>query len=321
MSGGEAKQVGLSVVVPVYGCRECLVELHRRLDAALQGIGMDYELILVDDSSPDGAWEAIAELCRADARVKGIRLSRNFGQHQAISAGLDQALGSWVVVMDCDLQDDPAEIPRFHQKAAEGYDAVVGRRAFRQDSWFRRGASRAFYALLGYLTESKIDASVANFGIYSARLIRAVKSMGDDSRFFPLMVRWVGFRVASIEVNHQERHSGRTSYSWARLLSLALNAALSFSSKPLKVIVSAGFCISALAFAYACRIFFMAAVFGIPVLGWSSVIISIWFLSGVQMIVVGLVGIYVGKIFEASKRRPLYLVSQSLNVGGREDTL
>ena len=317
----DANPIAISVVVPVYGCQACLEELRARLNHVLQAMSKSYEILLVDDASRDGAWETIAQLCASDPHVKGIRLSRNFGQHHAISAGLDQAAGEWVVVMDCDLQDDPAEISRLQDKLAEGYDAVLGRRLLRQDSWIKRFSSGIFYRVLSYLTESKIDASIANFGIYRRSMVKAIRAMGDQSRFFPLMVRWVGFRVASIEVKHQQRHSGKSSYSWSRLFSLALNAALSFSSRPLKTIVAAGFCVSGIAFAYACWVFLRALLFGIAVPGWSSVIISIWFLSGTQMVVAGIVGIYVGKIFEATKMRPAYLVSQTLNLIEREDSV
>jgi dolichol-phosphate mannosyltransferase len=307
----------ISVVVPVYGCSDCLVKLHQRLTGVLKALPADFEIILVNDASPDGAWDTIKRLCASDPRVKGVDLSRNFGQHHAICAGLNLAKGTHIVVMDCDLQDDPAEIRVFFGKISEGYDAVLGTRSRRRDSFIKRATSRAFYWALSALTQSKLDPGVANFGMYRASVIRAVNSMGDKVRFFPLMVQWVGFKATTVEVRHGERYTGETSYSWARLLKLAANVAMTFSDRPLVLIVNAGFAISASALAYAAYIVVRALTIGIAVPGWSSVIISLWFLGGAQMIVVGIVGIYVGKTFEAAKGRPLFVVRETLNLPPR----
>jgi|SRR5665213_120917 len=309
----------ISVVVPVYGCGECLLKLHERLSSVLTAMKTDFEIILVNDASPDGAWDVITRICALDGRVKGVDLSKNFGQHYAICAGLDLAVGSHIVVMDCDLQDDPSEIPRFFKKISEGYDAVLGRRAQRQDSWFKRTSSKAFYWALSALTESKLDGGVANFGMYRRPVIEAVRSMGDKIRFFPVMVQWVGFKTASIEIRHGERYAGETSYSWAKLFRLAAHVAMSFSNKPLILIVNTGFAISSVAMLYALVIVIKALTGGIIVPGWSSVIISLWFLGGAQMIVVGIVGLYVGKTFEATKARPLFLVRETRNLSSRRD--
>jgi dolichol-phosphate mannosyltransferase len=304
----------LSVVVPVYGCEACLDELLRRLKAALKRVPADHEILLVDDASPGGAWARIARLAAKDRRVRGLRLSRNFGQHQAISAGLDAARGTHVVVMDCDLQDDPDEIPRlFAELQRSGCDAMLARRSTRQDPWWKRQASQLFYRALGYLTDTRLDASVANFGVYRANVIQAVRSMGDQTRFFPVMVRWVGFKVGSLEVAHQPRFAGDSAYSLLRLLRLGGNVVLTFSNKPLRIMVNVGFLLSGLAAAYACWVLLLSYHNGITVPGWTSVIISLWFLSGVQMISAGIVGTYIGKIFDAAKGRPGYIVGESVN--------
>jgi polyisoprenyl-phosphate glycosyltransferase len=304
----------ISVVVPVYGCTDCLIQLHQRLVGVFGALSADFEIIFINDASPDGAWGVIRSLCASDPRVKGIDLSRNFGQHYAISAGLGQAKGDYIVVMDCDLQDDPSEIPRFFGKMAEGYDAVLGRRSQRRDSWLKRASSKVFYRLLGFLTDSKLDGSVANFGMYRAVVIKAVNSMGDKIRFFPLMVQWVGFKTTGIEIQHSDRLAGKTSYTWGRLLKLAANVAITFSNKPLGIIIGTGFAISSGAMLYAAVVVWKVLNGGVTVVGWSSVIISLWFLGGAQMIVAGIVGLYVGRIFEATKARPLYLVRETLNL-------
>jgi glycosyltransferase involved in cell wall biosynthesis len=307
----------LSIVVPVYGCEQCLVPLHARLTKVLKGLPLDYEILLVNDGSPDRAWEAIGRRCAADRRVRGLDLSRNFGQHYAIAAGLQAARGSLVVVMDCDLQDDPAEIPRFYAKLKEGYDAVLGRRQVRQDSWPKRLSSRLYYRALGFLTDSSLDSSVSNFGLYRRPVIDAVNSMGDQVRFFPLMVQWVGFRTASLDVRHAGRAEGRSAYTWLKLFRLAAGVALTFSNKPLLILMNAGFMVSGVAACYACYVVVRALGGGIAVQGWSSVIISVWFLGGVQMIVAGIVGIYVGKIFDAAKNRPLFVVRETRNLAAK----
>ena len=201
----------VSVVVPVYMGREFLRELYERVRAGALARFQDFELILVNDASPDDAWPAIAGLCREDARVKGLNLSRNFGQHYAITAGLNAASGEWVVVMDCDLQDLPEEIPRLYDKAREGYDTVFAQRLHRQDRAIKRMQSWVFYKVFSFLTDTQLDHSVANFGIYNHKVIRAILSMGDSIRYFPTMSRWVGFRMAFLPVAHGERKSGGSS--------------------------------------------------------------------------------------------------------------
>lgn len=306
----------LSIVVPVYGCGECLVALHARLVQNIQHRVDSFEIILVNDASPDESWQVIQEICAGDRRVKGVSLSRNFGQHPAICAGLEIAGGDYVVVMDCDLQDRPEEIGRLLDKIAEGYDMVLGRRAVRQDRWLKRAASSFFYRTMSFLTDTRLDPGIANFGIYRKTVVQAVIRMGDPVRFFPVMIQWVGFSSSVIDIQHGDRLTGETSYTWGQLLRLASNIILTFSNKPLRIIVKAGFVVSAGAMVYASSVIWDALVGKIAVPGWSSVIISVWFLSGIQMIVAGIVGIYVGKVFDATKNRPTYIVSRTENIEG-----
>lgn len=309
----------ISVVTPVYGCGANLPTLHQRLIEVLTPITQDFEIIMVNDASLDHAWAAIEQICAQDARVKGVSLSRNFGQHPAITAGLSQASGEWIVVMDCDMQDVPAEIPRFIEKARQGYDLVLGKRAMRKDSWIKRNSSIQFYKLLSYLTETHLDPGIANFGIYHRKVIQAVLKMGDPIRFFPAMAQWVGFASATIDIEHGDRFGGSSSYSWRSLFKLASNVIITFSNKPLRIIVNAGFFVSASALVYASYIIWKALVGGTAVPGWSSVIVSVWFLSGLHMVVAGIVGVYVGKVFDASKNRPMFIVDKTINlIGGNQ---
>ncbi len=203
----------LSVISPVYGAERLIPQLVNRISAAVTSITNDYEIILVDDCGPDNSWEAILKETQVHEKVIGIRLSRNFGQHYAITAGLDHAKGEWVVVMDCDLQDRPEEIPALYAKAIEGYDIVLARRFERKDSFLKKLFSFTFYKTLGYLTGFQQDESVANFGIYHKKVIQAVCSMRESIRYFPTMVKWVGFKATKINVEHSQREEGKSGYN------------------------------------------------------------------------------------------------------------
>ena len=304
----------ISVVSPVYGCKTCLAELYLRVKNTLETITPDFELILVNDSSPDGAWETIETLTLKDKRIKGIDLSRNFGQHYAISAGLEYASGEWVVVMDCDLQDQPEEIIKLYNKAQEGFDVVLARRHSRQDGFFKVLASQAFYKTLGYLTDTKQDSTIANFGIYRDSVIEAICSMGDSLRYFPTMVRWVGFRQTAIDIEHASRAEGKSSYNMKRLIKLGLDVVLSFSQKPLILTIKLGALISLIAFA-ATLLFLIKYMMGdIVVMGWITLVLSIWMLSGIIIMIVGVVGLYIGKTFENVKHRPRFIVRTTKNI-------
>ena len=307
---GHGDPLPLSVVVPVYRGEATVQELVRRLLAVLSGISSRHEIILVDDGSPDGAWKKIAGLARRFPGVVGIRLSRNFGQHYAITAGLERASGEWVVVMDGDLQDRPEEIPGLWKKAREGYDLVLARRKSRQDAWGKRVGSRIFYGLLGYLTGQPQDPAVANFGLYHRRVIRAVNAMPESIRYFPTMVRWVGFRAGSLDVAHAARVQGGSNYSLRRLCGLATDICLVNSDKPLRLVVGLGFMVSAVGFLTALHMVWAFWHGKVQVLGYASLIVSVWVLSGILILIVGVVGLYVGKAFEGTKRRPSFVVAE-----------
>ncbi len=303
----------ISVVTPVYNCKECLLELYQRLKKTLEQITSDFEIIMVNDASPDNAWEVIRDIANQDNRVKGINLSRNFGQHYAITAGLDFAKGEWVVVMDCDLQDQPEEIEKLYIKAQEGYDVVLGKRHYRQDGFFKKLGSKIFYLIFSYLTDTEQDGTIANFGIYNSKVIDIVKSMRENLRFFPVMVKWTGFNIISMDIEHAARETGKSSYTFKKMLNLAFDVMIAFSDKPLRLTVKTGLIMSLTSFSYATYIV-IRALFGIRAIeGWSSLIVSIWFLSGLTIFILGIIGTYIGKIFDEVKKRPIYVVQEKIN--------
>jgi glycosyltransferase involved in cell wall biosynthesis len=305
----------LSIVVPVYGCAGCLETLAERVHAAVAGTFPDYELILVDDASPDRAWNRIAELAARHPQIHGIRLTRNFGQHPAISAGLAEARGAVVVVMDCDLQDRPEEIPALVAALDTRHHVALAHRQQRQDSAGKRFGSWAFYRILQWLTGVKQDHGTANFGAYSRQVVDAVLRMPESNRFFPLLVKWSGFPARVVPVQHEARSEGRSGYSLRRLLRLALDIALSYSDKPLRLMTLLGLAFAAVSVGFAGYSVVEYLRGDIQVAGFTSIIASIWLTSGVIVSSLGLVGLYVGRIFLESKRRPWYLVQE--RTGGK----
>jgi len=307
--------IEVSVIIPEYMGKPMLQELYTRLKDSLESITERFEVILVNDGSPDNLWEDILMICHQDNRFKGINLSRNFGQHYAITAGLSKSSGRWVVIMDCDLQDRPEEIPRLYTYAqSANLDIVHAQRILRQDSPFKKTFSKFFYRTLGFLTDTTQDPSIGNFGIYHHNVIKSVLSMGDQIRYFPTMVKWVGFRSGTMEVEHSKRSEGKTSYSFHKLMNLAINVILSFSDKPLKIVAVTGLVMSLLSVCFALITLIRYFTIGISVIGWSSLIISIWFLAGIVLTVLGIIGLYIGRTFEKVKNRPLFLILDMVNL-------
>lgn len=309
-----AQNVHISVVSPVYKAENIVAELVKQVREAISSITEDFEIILVNDASPDASWDKIVAECVIDSRVKGINLSRNFGQHYAITAGLHYAKGEWVVVMDCDLQDRPDEIPKLYQKAQEGWDSVFAQRKDRNDSIIKKLFSKAFYKIFSYLTETEQDASVANYGIYHRKVIDAILKMQDQIRFFPTMVQWVGFRKYYLPVKHSERYEGKSSYNFKGLFRLALNTIIAFSDKPLRLTVKLGFFITLISFIVMFAYLTMYFTGNIKVMGFTTLIISFWLLSGIIIFILGFVGLYIGKVFEKVKERPIFIVKEGINI-------
>jgi glycosyltransferase involved in cell wall biosynthesis len=298
----------ISIVSPVYSGENLVEELVRRIHQSVSTITTNYEIILVEDCGPDASLSKIVALSEKDSKIKGFKLSRNFGQHYAITCGLDKSKGEWVVVMDCDLQDQPEEIITLYRKATEGYDVVLAKRNQRKDSFLKKKFSEVFYRTLGYLTGSAMDEQVANFGIYHRKVINALYELRESIRYFPTMVQWVGFKQTAISVTHSARESGTSSYSFKRLLNLALDIILAYSDKPIRLMIKLGALVSLLSFLMGS--YFIIEYFrgNVTVQGYTSLILSIWFFSGLLLILLGVVGLYVGKTFEGVKKRPIYLI-------------
>jgi glycosyltransferase involved in cell wall biosynthesis len=305
--------VKISVVSPVYQAGQIIPRLVEEVSNALGSLTDSFEIILVDDRSMDDSWNSIKQASKNNQNVKGIRLSKNFGQHSAITAGLGMAKGDWVVVMDCDLQDRPDQIAALYNKALKGFDVVLARRRTRRDSSAKKFYSRAFYYVFSYLTGTIQDAAIANFGIYHKKVIQAVLDMDDNTRYFPAMVQWVGFKSTRVDVEHSPRAQGESTYNLRKLLRLAINNIISFSDKPLQLVAQGGLILSAVSFVTG--LFYLAGyLLGvIKVAGYASLIISIWLAAGINIFVLGIVGIYVGKAFEKVKGRPVYIIDEEVN--------
>lgn len=309
----------ISVVAPAYRCADCLVELHRRLVLALRPLSENFEILLVDDASPDSDWERIQSLAAQDPRVKGIRLSRNFGQHHAITAGVDFAQGDWIVVMDADLQDRPEEIPNLYRIAtSQEWDIVFGRRINRHDPVRKKLLSRAFSVVLNTLSDIRIDPAIANFSIASRQVIESYRRLRESSRSYGLGLLWCGYRVGYLDIQHGTRYAGESAYSLGRSMHLALESITSLSNKPLRLAINLGFAMSVLAFFYGAYLVLRFMFWAIPVAGWTSTIVSMFFLSGIILAFLGILGLYLGKVFDETKHRPIYLVREALNLDHRE---
>ena len=303
----------ISVVIPVYGCRAAIPELHRRLCENLDKIVKSYEIILVDDCCPQNSWEEIKKVCEMDNSGVGIHMSRNFGQIRAITAGLANSRGDWVVVMDCDLQDRPESIPELYRKALEGYDVVFARREGRKDSALTKFLSRCFYKVYDYFTEGTFDSSICNFSISKRKVIDSYCRMREQNRAYTMFIRWLGFKQTSIEMPADERFEGKSSYDLHKKIKLAFEVITSQSNKPLMFSVKAGFTIAMIALIYILYLIVKYFVVGDNLIGWTSMIASVYLMGGILLCAVGVVGIYVGNIFNETKKRPLYIVDECIN--------
>ena len=303
-----------SIVVPVYGSPESLGELHTRIAAVFEKMGRAFELVLVNDSCPRDSWSAIQGLAASDLRVVGINLSRNFSQHRAILAGLDHARGDNVIVMDCDLQDPPEAIEQLFARQSQGFDTVIALRENRKDSFFKKLGSQLFTRVFNYMTDSDLGEHEINFSLISHRVLLSLRRLRDQNAFYLLNLHWVGFHIGYVHVEHAERKYGDSSYSLKVLLRLAGSSILAHSNKPLKLMISFGFVLALMAVLYTAWLMIRYFFFDIPAAGWTSIMASLYFLFGVLFANMGIVGLYIGRCFEETKQRPLYLVKETLNL-------
>lgn len=303
--------VELSVVVPVYGCRESLRALHERTSAALRAITSSYEIVLVDDCDREGSWEVVAQLAREDRAVKAFRLSRNFGQHAAITAGLAQCTGRWAVVMDCDLQDPPELIAELYREARSGKDIVLARRKRKRHSFFRRIAARIYFRLMNVLAKARFDGEFGSFSIISRKVVDALLRFQDQDRHYLFILGWLGFRTSAIEYEHAPRHSGASAYSLRALIRHALSGLFFQTTVLLRWIVYFGFWLSCAGFllaAYYVYMYFAHSVYP----GYTSIAVLILLIGGFIIMSTGVAGLYIGKVFDQVKARPLYVIDQSI---------
>ena len=304
----------LSIVSPVYRGEKMLEELVKRIHAAVSPLTSDYEIVLVNDCSPDNSWEKIAEICTDDKRVKGINLSRNFGQPYAITAGLTYAKGDYIAVIDCDLQNKPEDLPAMYGKALEGFDVVSARRVVRDDTFLKRMSSAIFHKVYDFLSGFETDKAIAEFGIYSQKIAKVYCSIPEYSRSFVELIHTLGFKKTTVDVLHDHRLEGESSYNLARLLKLSYNSIISNSNRPLYLSVTLGLIMSGLSFLMAIYNIF-AKFYGLnEVVGYTSTIFSIWFVGGLLLFMMGILGLYIGKIFDQVKGRPVFIVSDTINI-------
>jgi len=276
-------------------------------------MALSYELILVDDCCPRNSWSVVKQIAEIDPAVVGIHLSRNFGQHAAIQAGLMLTKGEWIIVMDCDLQDRPEEVPALLAKAGEGFEVVRAKRVERSDPWYRRVASKVFYALLSFLTDTHQSPAIGNFGVYNRRVITQILSWQESSKYFPAIVPWIGFRQAELPVAHAPRFAGRSSYNLRKLIRLALDVIVGFSDKPLKLVMGVGLTMAGFSFCVSFIVLLLYFAGLVTIEGWTSIVLSLWFLSGCMLFALGLTGLYIGRILVETKGRPSFIVESTVS--------
>ena len=300
----------LTVVVAARNEADTLPELHPRITVVLQRLdGVDGRVLYVDDGSTDTTWEVMQQLARRDRNVSLLRLSRNFGKELALTAALDQVETGAVLILDADGQDPPELIPQFVAKWREGYDDVHGTRIQRQgESWLKRATAASFYRVIGRLSKTPIPADTGDFRLLSPRALAALRQLRERHRFMKGLFGWVGFNQIAIPYRREARLAGRSNFGLWKLWNFALEGITSFSTAPLRVATYFGLMAAMLAFVFAVWIIVKAAMYGDPVAGWPTMMVVILFLGGIQLIALGLIGEYLGRLYDEAKQRPLYLV-------------
>jgi len=303
----------ISVVSPVYRAEKIVDELVRRLSSSLSKITDNYEIVLVEDGGGDNSWKEIEKNCNSDKKVKGIRLSRNFGQHYAITAGLNEASGDIIVIMDCDLQDDPEHIEKLFKEFNNGYDVVFTKRIGRKHSFFKMMTAKIYNSLFKIFSDKNYDLDVGSMTMISKRVKDEFLRLKDQDRLYIQLLKWVGFRSTFVSVEHRERYEGTSTYSLSKLFVTAIQGWTSYSDKLLRLSIYSGLIIS-----------FLSLLAGMSIVlsyfllkyqpGWPSLIVAILFSTGLILMSIGITGIYIGKIFEQTKERPLYIIDEKLNL-------
>lgn len=301
----------LTVLSPCFRDEENLSELHRRVTSVCKGLGGSYELLLIDDGSPDGTWKEIQRLASQDPHVMGIRLSRNFGHQLAVTAGLTKARGERVLIIDSDLQDPPELLPAMMRLMDEGADNVYGKRIRRKGvPLWKKLAYKSYYRLLTFLAGCAIPEDTGDFRLISRRIVDAVNAMPEQHRFLRGMISWSGHRQVALPYERDARFAGDSGYTLAKLFHFAIDGITSFSIKPLRIATFLGILTGFITLLFAGYVALATILHGQPVAGWSSLMVAILFVGSLQLFVLGIIGEYLGRLFLESKGRPLFLIDQ-----------
>lgn len=305
-----------SVVIPLYNEEEVVMECIKRVTGVLSKIDGDYEVIFVDDGSKDKTLEMVKSECEKNKRLKVLSFSRNFGHQIAITAGMDNAKGDAVIVMDADLQDPPETIVDLIAKFKEGFDVVYAVRAKRKgETFFKKFTARVFYRFLRYMCNIDIPVDTGDFRLISRKVCDVMKNLTERNRYVRGLVSWVGFKQAAVEYVREERFAGETKYPLRKMLKLSMDGITSFSTKPLTMSKNLGFLTAVAGFIYMIIVILQKFVFGKTVQGWASMVVLILLIGGIQLIMLGFIGEYIARIFDESKNRPLYIIEEKINIG------
>lgn len=313
--------VEISIVIPLYNESESIEHLFARLTPVLVGLDLDYEIICVNDGSQDDTIKRLIELNQQDPTIKIVSLSRNFGKEIALTAGIDYASGAAVIPIDADLQDPPELIEKLIAKWREGYDVVYATRRSRQgDTWLKRISAMAFYQTIGRMSHVPIPANTGDFRLLDRRVVEAIKKLPERTRFMKGLFAWVGYKQTSVLFDRQPRYRGQTTWNYWKLWNFALDGIISFSFLPLKVWSYVGVTISVVSLLYALMLVIRTLIFGVDVPGYASLMVAILFLGGIQLITLGVLGEYLGRVYEEVKGRPLYFVREEYGFDTQHST-
>ena len=301
---------GFSVVIPVYNEEGNIAELYNRLKKVMDSLSSSYEIIFVDDGSKDASFSILKDLAEKDKNVEIIKFTRNFGHQLAITAGLDHCVGEHVVLMDADLQDQPEEIPKLYEAMGRDYDAVYGIRVDRQDSWLKMVLANLFISVLNFIAREKIIFNISTFIMIKKRVVVVLRNMHERHRMLDGMISWLGFSCSTVKVNHGKRYSGRAKYTLVKSLKLALDAVASFSCLPLQMATYIGFFVAGLSILWGLRLYYQWLIYGMEVPGFATLSIGMFFLGGIQLIILGAIGEYIGRMYSEEQKRPLYVIDE-----------
>jgi dolichol-phosphate mannosyltransferase len=308
-------KVKYSIVVPVFNEEEGIIESYKRLKKVLDSLQESYELLFVNDGSRDKTAAIINELCEMDKKLKFINFSRNFGHQIAITAGMDFSEGDAIVVIDADLQDPPEVIPKMIEKWKEGYEVVYGKRLERQgETFFKKFTAKLFYRFLKTMTDVEIPVDTGDFRLIDRKVCDALKQVNERNRYVRGLISWLGFKQTGVEFSRDKRFAGETKYPLKKMFKFAFDAITSFSYKPLKLASYAGMILSLFSFAYLIVVIYLRLFTDITYPGWASTLAVNLFFNGIILIILGIIGEYVGRIYDEAKGRPLYIITNLKNL-------